>query len=83
LIIGSTFPLSPGLFPLTIWFYPDKSENRSVIYLIIGILLGLIIDYKFLNGWINRRFDLSILAAKTDLKLQMGKIIKIIRGVLL
>lgn len=60
LIIGSTFPLLLGLVSVLIWFYLDKSENRPVIYLIAGILLGLIIDYIFLKGWIDRRFDLSI-----------------------
>jgi len=60
LIIGSTFPLLLGLLSVLIWFYLDKSENRPVIYLIAGILLGLIIDYVFLKGWIGRRFDLSI-----------------------
>jgi ABC-type uncharacterized transport system fused permease/ATPase subunit len=60
LIIGSTFPLLLGLLSVMIWFCLDKSEDRPVIYLIIGIFLGLIIDYKFLKGWISRRFDLSI-----------------------
>ena len=60
LIIGSTFPLLLGLLSVLIWFYLDKSEDRPVIYLIVGILLGLIIDYKFLKGWIGNRFDLSI-----------------------
>ena len=60
LIIGSTFPLLLGLLSVIIWFSLDKSEDRPVIYLIIGIFLGLIIDYKFLKGWISRRFDLSI-----------------------
>jgi len=60
LIIGSTFPLLLGLLSVTIWFYLDKSEDKPVIYLIVGILSGLIIDYKFLKGWIGRRFDLSL-----------------------
>ena len=60
LLIGSTFPLFFGLLSVTIWFILDRSENRPLIYLTIGLSLGLLIDYKFLRGWISRRFDLPI-----------------------
>ena len=60
LIIGGAFPLLCGLLSVIAWFYLDKSENRPVIYLIAGLLLGLIIDLKFLKGWIKHRFDLPL-----------------------
>jgi len=60
LIIGSLFPLSLGLLLVTIWFLIDKSESRPLIYLASGLILGLLIDFKFLRGWINRRFNLPI-----------------------
>jgi len=60
LIIGSTFPLLFGLLSVTTWFYFDKSENRPLIYLTIGLLIGSIIDLKFLKGWIKHRFDLPL-----------------------
>lgn len=60
LIIGSTFPLLFGLVFVTIWFLLDKSENRPVIYLTFGLLLGLLIDVRFLKGWTRRRFDLPL-----------------------
>ncbi len=60
LIIGSIFPLSLGLLLVTIWFLFDKSENRPLLYLAFGLLIGLLIDLKFLKGWINRRFNLPI-----------------------
>jgi hypothetical protein len=60
LIIGSLFPLSLGLLLVTIWFLFDKTESRPLIYLAIGILIGILIDLKFLKGWINRRFNLPI-----------------------
>lgn len=60
LIIGSIFPLSLGLLSVTIWFSLDKSESRPLIYLTIGLLFGLLIDLKFLKGWIKRRFNLPI-----------------------
>jgi hypothetical protein len=60
LIIGSTFPLLFGLLSMITWFYLDKSESKIVIYLSTGLLLGLIIDLKFLKGWINYRFDLPL-----------------------
>jgi hypothetical protein len=60
LVIGSIFPLLLGLLSVTIWFLLDKSESRPLIYLTIGLLLGLLIDMKFLKGWISRRFDLPM-----------------------
>ena len=49
LIIGFTFPLLFGLLSVITWFYLDKSESRVLIYLTTGIVLGLIIDFKFLQ----------------------------------
>jgi len=60
LIIGGTFPLLFGLLSMITWFYLDKSENRGVIYLAAGLLLGLIIDLKFLKDWIKHRFELPL-----------------------
>lgn len=60
LIIGGTFPLLFGLLSVITWFYLDKSENRLVIYLTIGLIIGLIIDLKFLKSWILHRFDLPL-----------------------
>ena len=60
LIIGSIFPLSLGLLSVTIWVLFDKAENRPFIYLVSGLLIGGLIDLKFLKSWINRRFNFSI-----------------------
>lgn len=60
LIIGCVFPLSLGLLSVTIWVSIDKSESRLLIYLISGLLIGVLIDLKFLKGWISRRFNLPI-----------------------
>ena len=60
LILGSTFPLLLGLLSVTIWVLFDKSANRPVIYLLAGLLLGGLIDLKFLKGWIDHRFNLPI-----------------------
>jgi len=60
LIIGCVFPLSLGLLSVTIWLSIDKCESRLFIYLISGLLIGGLIDLKFLKGWINRRFNLPI-----------------------
>jgi hypothetical protein len=60
LIIGGTFPLLFGLLSMIAWFYLDKSESRAMIYLAAGLIFGLIIDLKFLKGWIKHRFDLSL-----------------------
>lgn len=60
LIIGSIFPLSLGLLSVTIWMLLDKTESRPLLYLAIGLLIGLLIDLKFLKGWIRQRFHLPI-----------------------
>ena len=60
LIIGSIFPLTLGLLSVTIWVLFDKSESRPFIYLVSGLLIGGLIDIKFLKSWINRRFNLPI-----------------------
>jgi hypothetical protein len=60
LIIGSLFPLSLGLLAVTIWFLLDKSESRPIIYVAVGLLLGAVIDLKFLKGWIDRRYNLPL-----------------------
>jgi hypothetical protein len=60
LIIGCAFPFSLCLLSMIIWFYLDKSESRVLFYLASGLLLGLIIDFKFLKGWINKRYELPV-----------------------
>lgn len=60
MIIGCTFPLLFGLLSVITWFYLDKSENRAIIYLSGGLLLGLMIDFKYLKDWIRHRFDLPL-----------------------
>ena len=60
LIIGSVFPLSFGLLSVTIWMLFDKAESRPLLYLAIGLLIGILIDLRFLKGWIRQRFDLPI-----------------------
>ena len=60
MLIGSTFPLLFGLLFVTIWFFLDKSESRPLIYLAFGLLLGILIDIKFLKGWTKHRFDLPL-----------------------
>jgi hypothetical protein len=60
LIIGSTFPLLLCMLSIFIWFLLDKSESRVLIYLSIGLSAGLIIDYKFLKSWIDKRYELPV-----------------------
>lgn len=60
LIIGSVFPLSFGLLSVTIWMLLDKTESRPLLYLAIGLLIGILIDLKFLKSWIRQRFNLPI-----------------------
>ncbi len=60
LIIGGTFPLFFGLLSVILWFFLDRSEHSPFIYLATGLLLGLLVNSKFLKGWISHRFDLPV-----------------------
>lgn len=60
LILGSIFPLLLGLLAVIVWFYIDGSESTAVIYLVIGLLLGILIDLKFLTNWVSHRFKLPV-----------------------
>jgi hypothetical protein len=60
LIIGCAFPFLLCLVSMTIWYYLDKSESNVLFYLAAGLLLGLFIDFKFLNSWIKKRYELPV-----------------------
>jgi hypothetical protein len=56
--LGGTFPLLFGACWLLLWFYFDKNESRALYYLLSGMLLGLVIDIRFLKGWVDKRYEL-------------------------
>lgn len=60
LLIGFAFPIFFGLTAGVIWFYFDRNENDALIYVITGLLVGLIIDFRYLKSLINHRFELPI-----------------------
>lgn len=60
LLIGFIFPLMISLLSISLWFYFDKSENRAILYLISGLLSGLLIDLRFLKRWIIHIYELPI-----------------------
>ena len=60
LLIGCAFLMFFCLAAITIWFYFDRNENDVLIYVATGLLAGLIIDFRYLKGWISRRFELPI-----------------------
>jgi len=60
ILIGSAFPLFLGLLSVIIWFYFDSSEKHAPFYLLAGLILGLFIDLKNLNGWMNNRYNLPV-----------------------
>lgn len=59
-LIGFAFPFFLSLLSLLLWFFIDKNESRALIYLSAGLLLGLMIDWKYLKNWVNKRYDLAI-----------------------
>jgi len=60
LIIGAFFPSICCLISMIVWYYFDGSENRASIYLITGLILGVLLDIKYLKGWVKKRYDLSL-----------------------
>lgn len=62
IIFGSVFPLLIALTAVVIWYYFDRSENRAGPYLDLvgGILVGLLIDLRYLKRWVTSRYNLSM-----------------------
>jgi len=60
LIFGMVFPFIFCLILMIIWFYLDKSEDRVLFYSISGLLIGVLLDIKYLKGWVKHRYDLPI-----------------------
>ncbi len=62
IIFGAVFPLLIALTAVVIWYYFDRSENRASPYLDLvgGILVGLLIDLRYLKRWVTSRYNLSM-----------------------
>jgi hypothetical protein len=60
ILIGSAFPLLLSLLAVILWFYINRNTEWVLIYLATGLILGLIIDFKFLKIWIIKRYELPI-----------------------
>ena len=59
-VIGTMFPIMTGMLSFLIWFYGDRKETHALIYVLIGLSSGLLIDLMFLKRLINKRYDLVI-----------------------
>jgi hypothetical protein len=57
--IGAVFPVFFSLLLVTLWFYFDRNESNALIYLIVGLILGFIVDVKYLRKWIKNKYNLS------------------------
>jgi hypothetical protein len=60
ILIGSVFPLLLSLLSVILWFYINRNTELVLIYLSIGLVLGFIIDFKFLKTWIIKRYELPL-----------------------
>jgi hypothetical protein len=60
ILIGSAFPLLLSLLSVILWFYINRNTEWVLIYLATGLILGFIIDFKFLKTWIIKRYELPI-----------------------
>ena len=59
-LLGAAFPVFCFLATGTIWFYIDRNEAVVLYYVATGLLIGLLIDLRYLKGWIIRRFELPV-----------------------
>lgn len=59
-LLGAAFPVFCFLAAGTIWFYIDRNETVVLFYVLTGLLIGLLIDLRYLKGWIIRRYELPI-----------------------
>ncbi|MBP1640504.1 MAG: hypothetical protein H6Q17_2087 [Bacteroidetes bacterium] len=62
IIFGAVFPLLIALTAVVIWYYFDRSEDRTGPYLDLvgGLLVGLLIDLRYLKKWVTNRCRLSM-----------------------
>lgn len=60
LILGGFFPLLFLLSTMVLWFYLDRNEDRVLIYLLIGLLIGIAIILIYFRRWLTRKFELPI-----------------------
>jgi len=60
LIIGSAFPISLALLAGICWFYFDRNTSDVLVYIISGLVAGLITDLAFLKNLIAKRYSLPI-----------------------
>ncbi len=60
LIIGIVFPSLFIFFAGLIWFYSGQTESNIPAFLLFGAILGLLIDIKYLNRLIKKRYTLPI-----------------------
>jgi len=60
LIIGCAFPILLGMLAIVAWFCLDRNEAHSLFCLLVGISLGLFVDFKYLKVWIAKRYELPI-----------------------
>ena len=59
-LIGFAFPFILVFLSVLLWFFFDKNESRVLIYLVTGLLFGLLIDFKYLKRWVNKRYQLAL-----------------------
>jgi len=57
-ILGLAFPFIFSLLSVAIWFYLDKSKYHFGYYLVVGLLMGVIMDLFFLKEWIKNLYTL-------------------------
>jgi hypothetical protein len=60
LVLGFFFPIFLMLLIFVMWFYLDKNTDNVIIYILSGLVLGVVIDFKYLKRWISHRYELPI-----------------------
>ena len=60
LIIGAVLPILLGLISFMVWFFTGQNPDTPLIYLVSGVLAGLILDLIFLKRWIDNRYAMPL-----------------------
>jgi len=60
IFVGLTFPILFGILAIAAWFDFDQAEGRVLFYLVAGILIGIMVDIRYLGKWIKQLYTLPV-----------------------
>jgi len=57
---GVAFPVLYFLLSILVWFYFDRNEDRVMPYILVGLILAFITDFRYLKDWISKWYELPV-----------------------